>query len=58
MSVRDTLGGHPFEIEKKEGNRVLRIFPKSATARHPNKATLILSLDDVDSSKLIKVLSQ
>lgn len=54
--MRDTLGGYPFEIQKQADRRVLRIFPKSPAAKYPNDALLVLSLDDSDSMKLLRIL--
>ena len=56
--MRDTLGGYPFEVERRRGKRILRIFPKSPAAKYPNDAILALPLDDADSMKLLRILLQ
>lgn len=54
--MRDTLGGYPIDVEKKQGKTVIRFLPKSEAAKFPNDAILVLPLDDADAMKLMRII--
>ena len=55
-SMRNKLGGYPYEI-KKEGNKtVIKFFPQSPNAKDPNLVRFQLQLSSEDIKNLKKIL--
>jgi len=55
--ARDRLGGVPYETRKEKDRIILRFFPKSASAKHPDGIVFMLALEKDDVSKLQKIIS-
>lgn len=55
---RDTLGGFPYEVSKKEGELIIRFFPKKPDAKYPNHSVHVLRLDEKDKQKMLRILSE
>jgi hypothetical protein len=55
--TRDRIGNVPYEIRKKGDKINLRFYPKTDTAKNPDKIVFVLSLDKSDRKKLASLVS-
>jgi len=56
-TMREKLGGVPFEVKTEQNCTVLRFYPKSTTAKNPDGIVFMLSLNKEDRTKLVKIIS-
>jgi len=55
---RDTIGGFPYEVSRRENETIIRFFPKNPDAEYPNNSVLVLRLDEKDKRKMQIILSE
>jgi hypothetical protein len=55
---KDTIGTYPYQIDRKDGELIIRFFPKIPEAQDPNHAVFKLTFDAKDRQKLIRILSE
>lgn len=55
---KDTIGTYPYQIDRKDGDLIIRFFPKIPEAQDPNHAVFKLTFNAKDKQKLIRILSE
>ncbi len=57
QTMRDKIGGRPFEVKNEGGKKLIKFFPMSENAQNPDLVLFRITLDKNDIKKLTKALS-
>ena len=53
--MRDTIGGHPYEVKKSGSKFVIIFYPQAKNAKNPDAILFRLTLSKEELKKLTKI---